>query len=159
MDVSIKRKQPVDILTYNNQEDWFYLFTEQARVEGIDYILRKTVWDYAYYDQFNSFGTRTTPSSSSSPDIRSPDVVDLLESLNIVEKLPLTRYWDLPRLEKQAKGKAKLQYTITICIDDIDSKSLREFNTIKAGQEALQAKYSKIRPATAREDQIKLTNY
>ena len=46
-----------------------------------------------------------------------------------------------------------------ICINDIDSKALKEFNTIKSGQEVLWAKYSKIRPTTICEDQIKLTNY
>jgi gag-polypeptide of LTR copia-type len=63
------------------------------------------------------------------------------------------------RLEKWSKAEAKIRYTITICVDDIDSKSLKEHNTVKTGWEALWAKYSKIRPATAREDQIKLTNY
>ena len=46
-----------------------------------------------------------------------------------------------------------------ICIDDIDNKALKEFNTVKLGQEVLWAKYSKIRPTTIYKDQIKLTNY
>ena len=52
-----------------------------------------------------------------------------------------------------------MRYTMTICVDDIDSKALKEFNTVKEGWESIWTKYSKIRPATAREDQIKLTNY
>jgi hypothetical protein len=48
---------------------------------------------------------------------------------------------------------------MTICVDDIDSKALKEYSTVKEGWDVLWVKYSKIRPATAREDQIKLTDY
>jgi hypothetical protein len=63
------------------------------------------------------------------------------------------------RLEKWIKATAKVRYIIKICLDDIDVRSLKEHDTIKLGWEALWDKYSKIRPATAREDSIKLTNY
>ena len=59
-------------------------------------------------------------------------------------------YWGDQFVTKQA---------LTICVDDIDSKALKEFSTVKEGWEALWVKYSKIRPATTREDLIKLTNY
>jgi hypothetical protein len=52
-----------------------------------------------------------------------------------------------------------MRYTMTICVDNIDSKALKECNTVKDGWESLWSKYSNIRPATAREDQIKLINY
>ena len=48
---------------------------------------------------------------------------------------------------------------MTICVDDIDLKALKEHATVKTGWEELKAKYLIVRPATAREDQIKLTNY
>ena len=48
---------------------------------------------------------------------------------------------------------------MTICVDEIDSKALKECKTVKEGWELLWSKYSNIRPATACEDQIKLTNY
>ena len=163
---SIQKKRPVDTLTQDNSEEWFYLFREWAKGEGIDYVLRKTAQQYALQDTlpFTGFGTGTTPGSINpgTPQNvlpRSLDVQDLLESLNIVEETPLRGQWDGARLEKWSKAESKIRYTMTICVDDIDSKALKEFNTVKSGWEALWAKYSKIRPATAREDQIKLTNY
>ena len=116
---------------------------------------------------FNSFGTGLTLSSSSATTTQTPEnavprpieVRDLLESLNIVEDMPLRGYWDVTRLEKWSKAEAKIRYTITICIDDIDSKTLKEYRTIKEGWESLWSKYSRILPATVHEDQIKLTNY
>lgn len=168
MDSSLHKKRPVDTLTYDNWEEWFYLFQEWSKGEGIDYVLRKTVRQYAYQvaQPFSGFGTGTTPPSSSNatqtPENAVPrpiEVRDLLESLNIIEEMPLRGYWDIARLEKWSKAEAKIRYTITICIDDIDSKALKEYATIKEGWESLWAKYSKILPATAREDQIRLTNY
>jgi hypothetical protein len=79
--------------------------------------------------------------------------------LNIIEEIPLQGHWDIARLEKWSKSESKIRYTLTICVDDIDSKALKEFSTVKEGWEALWVKYSKIRPATTREDLIKLTNY
>jgi hypothetical protein len=89
MESSIEKKRPVGILTHDNQEEWFYLFKEWAKGEGIDYVLRKTAKEYAYSEQFNGFGTGSTPSSSSSPEKRSLEVANLLESLNITERQPL----------------------------------------------------------------------
>ena len=166
MDPSIQKKRPVDTLTHDNSEEWFYLFKEWAKGEGMDFVLRKTAQQYAYQSvqPFTGFGTGTTPSSSNPgtpADIlpRSLDVQDLLESLNIIEQTPLRGQWDATRLEKWSKAESKIRYTLTICVDDIDSKVLKESNTVKEGWESLWSKYSKIRPATAREDQIKLTNY
>jgi Reverse transcriptase (RNA-dependent DNA polymerase)/gag-polypeptide of LTR copia-type len=166
MDSTILKKRPVDTLTYDNSEEWFYLFGEWSKGEGIDFVLRKTVHQYAHQgiQPFAGFGTGTTPRSTDPQtpvDIisRPLDVQDLLESLGIKEEIPLRGQWDITRLEKWSKAEAKIRYVLTICVDDIDSKALREFKTVKLGWEALWVKYSKIRPATAREDQIKLTNY
>ena len=142
------------------------MFFEWSKGEGIDYVLRKTVQQYAHIvtQQFAGFGATNTPTSdgttsSTAGTPRPIEVQDLLESLNIVEDTPLRGYWDAVRLEKWSKAEAKMRYTMTICVDDIDSKALKEFNTVKEGWESIWTKYSKIRPATAREDQIKLTNY
>jgi hypothetical protein len=166
MDSSIQKKRPVDTLTHDNSEEWFYLFREWAKGEGMDFVLRKTAQEYALLgtQSFTGFGTGTTPSSSNSgtpsnTPLRPHDIQDLLESLNIIEEIPLQGHWDIARLEKWSKSESKIRYTLTICVDDIDSKALKEFSTVKEGWEALWVKYSKIRPATAREDLIKLTNY
>jgi hypothetical protein len=63
------------------------------------------------------------------------------------------------RLEKWVKAEAKVRYIIKICLNDINIRSLKDHDTLKISYEALWDKYSKIRPATAREDSIKLTNY
>ena len=113
MDSSLHKKRPVDTLTYDNWEEWFYLFQEWSKGEGIDYVLRKTVRQYAYQvaQPFSGFGTGTTPPSSSNatqtPENAVPrpiEVRDLLESLNIIEEMPLRGYWDIARLEKMVKG-------------------------------------------------------
>jgi len=163
---SLEKKRPVDTLTYDNSEEWFYLFQEWTKGEGIDFILRKTAQEYAYLPEkpFNGFGTSTTPSSShtTTPEsraVRSFEIQDLLESLNITEALPLQGIWDQARLEKWSKAESRMRYILTICVDDIDSKALKEHTTVKTGWEELKAKYLIVRPATAREDQIKLTNY
>jgi hypothetical protein len=57
--------------------------------EGIDFVLHKIVYEYAYIDWFNGFGTSSTPSSSSSPEKWTLEVAELLESLKIIEKQPL----------------------------------------------------------------------
>src|ERR1700722_11231706 len=159
MEFSIEKKRPVGILTFDNYEQWFDLFGEWTMGEGIDFVLRKTVYEYAYVDRFNGFGTGSTPSSSSSPEKRTLEVAELLEKLKITEKQPLQGHWDVTRLEKWVKAEAKVRYIIKICLDDIDVRSLKDHDTLKIGYEALWDKYSKIRPATAREDSIKLTNY
>jgi hypothetical protein len=93
---SLQKKRPVDILTPDNSEEWFYLFKEWAKGEGIDFVLRKTAQQYAYQDTqpFAGFGSGTTPGSSNTttPEnvlARSLDIQDLLESLNINEDMPL----------------------------------------------------------------------
>jgi hypothetical protein len=66
MEFSIEKKRLVGILTFDNWEQWFDLFGEWTKGEGIDFVLRKTVYEYAYVvDRFNGFGTGSTPSSSS----------------------------------------------------------------------------------------------
>ena len=45
---SLQKKRPVDTLIYNNSEEWFYLFQEWTKGEGIDFILHKTAQEYAY---------------------------------------------------------------------------------------------------------------
>jgi hypothetical protein len=103
MEFSIEKKRPVGILTADNWEQWFYLFGEWTKGEGIDFVLRKTVHEYAYVDRFNGFGTGSTPSSSStSPEKRPLEVADLLQSLGITEKQPLQGYWDVSRLKQRS---------------------------------------------------------
>ena len=52
-----------------------------------------------------------------------------------------------------------MRYILTICVNNIDSKDLKQYTIVKTSWEELKAKYLIVRPATAREDQIKLTNY
>jgi hypothetical protein len=146
---SLQKKRPVDTLTYDNWEEWFYLFQEWTKGEGIDFVLRKTAQQYALQ-------TTQGPAGLGGHLL---DIQDLLESLNIVEEPLLQGQWDQTRLERWSKAESKIRYTMTICVSDIDAKALKEYGTVKAGWEALRVKYSNIRPATAREDQIKLTNY
>ena len=58
---SIQKKRPVDTLTYDNHEEWFFLFKEWAKGEGIDFILQKSPKDYTkdITTIFNSFGSGT----------------------------------------------------------------------------------------------------
>ena len=162
---SIQKKRPVDTLTYDNHEEWFFLFKEWAKGEGIDFVLRKSPEDYAkdVTTTFNGFGSGITPESSNTSTasgiVRSIEVQDLLDGLGIQEEQPLQGSWNLPRLEKYARAESKVRYTITICVDDIDSKLLKEHEFVRNGWNALSAKYLKIRPATAREHSIRLTNY
>ena len=46
-----------------------------------------------------------------------------------------------------------------ICVDDVDAKSIKDSATVRDGWKIIWDKYSIICPATAREEQIKLTNY
>jgi hypothetical protein len=128
MDTSLLKRRPVGALTYDNSEQWFYPFQEWSKGEGADYVLRKTVRQYAqHFAPFSGFGTGTTPGSNATPENAVPwpiEVRDLLESLQIVEDLPLCGYWDVVRLERWSKAEAKMRYTMTICVDDIDSKAL-----------------------------------
>jgi hypothetical protein len=120
MDSSLLKKRPVDTLTYDNWEEW-------SKGEGIDYVLRKTVRQYAQHvaplvaPSFSGFGTSTTPVSttlaSTTPCsnavpknavLRPIEVRDLLESLQIVEDLPLYGYWDVVQLEKWSNAEAKM---------------------------------------------------
>jgi hypothetical protein len=66
MDSSIQKKRPVNTLTHDNWEEWFYLFKEWAKGEGMDFVLQKTAQQYALQgtQPFAGFGTGTTPSSS-----------------------------------------------------------------------------------------------
>ena len=153
MDSSLLKRRPVDTLTYNNWEEWFYLFQEWSKGEGIDYILQKTVRQYAQHIalSFSGFGSGATPVSTTLSNAIPENAVlqlikvqDLLESLQVVEDLPLCGHWDVVRLEKWSKAEAKMRYTMTICVDDIDSKALKECNTVKDGWESLWSKYSNI---------------
>ena len=114
MEFSIEKKRPVGILTFDNYEQWFDLFGEWTMGEGIDFVLRKTVYEYAYVDRFNGFGIGSTPSSSSSPEKRTLEVAKLLEKLKVTEKQPLQGHWDVTRLEKWVKAIAKVRYIIKI---------------------------------------------
>jgi hypothetical protein len=158
---SLQKKRPVETLTYDNWEEWFYLFEEWAKGELIDFVLRKAAKQYAYI--FSTPGIHgTTPASSessSSLSVRSSDIQDLLDSLKIQEETPLLGEWDQTRLEKFVKAESKMRYTITICVDDIDAKLVKNCDSVQLGWITLWDKYSVIRPATAREEQIKLTNY
>ena len=89
---SIQKKRPVDTLTYDNHEDWFFLFKEWAKGEGIDFVLQKSPEDYTkdITTTFNSFGSGTTPKSSNTSTtsgiVRSIEVQDLLDRLRIQEE-------------------------------------------------------------------------
>ena len=126
----IQKKRPVDTLIYDNHKEWFFLFKEWAKGEGIDFVLRKSLEDYAkdVMTTFNSFGSGTTPKSSNTSIalgiVRSIEVQDLLDGLGIQEEQPLQGSWNLPRLEKYARAESKVRYTITIYVDDINSKLL-----------------------------------
>lgn len=101
MDSTIQKKRPVDTLTRDNWEEWFYLFKEWTKGEGIDYVLRKTAQDYTLVidKPFTGFGTGTTPSCSSPEtlevSIRPFEIQDLLEGLDIKEGQPLKGEWNL----------------------------------------------------------------
>ena len=88
----IQKKRPVDILIYNNHEEQFFLFKEQVKGEGIDFVLQKSPEDYTkdITTTFNSFGSGTTPESSNtsiaSGIVRSIEVQDLLDGLGIQEE-------------------------------------------------------------------------
>jgi hypothetical protein len=129
---SLQKKRPVETLTYDNWEEWFYLFEEWAKGESIDFVLRKTVQQYAYTFSVPD-STPTSSESSTSLRVRSPDVQDLLDSLNIVEETPLLGEWSQPRLEKFVKAESKMRYTITICVDDIDAKSIKNCDSVRSG--------------------------
>ena len=148
------RKRPVDTLTYTNWENWFSLFELWAQGEGIDFVLRKTATQYAYTSTIPGVSTQSTnlsPTPNSSglptpqPTDRSLEVLDLLESLQIVEKTPLEGHWDEARLQRWIRAQAKVRYTMAICVEEIDNLMLKEHKTVKAGWEALQAKYSTTR--------------
>jgi hypothetical protein len=47
---SLQKKRPVETLTYENWEQWFDLFGDWAKGEGIEFVLRKTVIEYFWYD-------------------------------------------------------------------------------------------------------------
>jgi hypothetical protein len=102
----------------------------------------------------------TTPASSDSTlSVRPFEIQDLLDSMNIQEDTPRLGEWNLTRLEKYAKAEAKMRYTIMICVDDIDGKLIKDCGSVRTGWQTIWTKYSVIRPATSREEQIKLTNY
>ena len=63
---SIQKKRPVDTLTYDNHEEWFFLFKEWVKGEGIDFVLRKSLEDYTkdITTTFNSFRSSTIPELS-----------------------------------------------------------------------------------------------
>jgi hypothetical protein len=155
---SLQKKRPVETLNYDNWEQWFYLFGEWAKGEGIDFVLRKTVQDYAYIFSIPDI-TPTSSDSSNSLSVRPLEIQDLLESMNIQEETPLLGEWNQTRLEKYAKAEAKMRYTLTICVDDIDAKSIKNCDSVQSGWKTIWSKYSMIRPATSREEQIQLTNY
>jgi hypothetical protein len=101
MDSSLLKRRPVDTLTYDNSEQWFYLFEEWSKGERLDFVLQKTVRQYAQHVAllpFRGFGTSTTLTASSNnatPENAVPRLIkvrDLLESLQIVENLPLSRH-------------------------------------------------------------------
>ena len=79
--------------------------------------------------------------------------------MNIQEDTPLLGEWNLIRLEKYAKAEAKMRYTIMICVDDIDGKLIKDCGSVRTGWKVIWSKYSIIRSATSREEQIQLTNY
>ena len=85
MESSIEKKRPVGILTFDNWEQWFDFFGEWTKGEGIDFVLRKTVYEYAYIDRFNGFGTGSTPSLVLVLKKRTLEVAELLESLKITK--------------------------------------------------------------------------
>jgi Reverse transcriptase (RNA-dependent DNA polymerase) len=161
MDISsLQKKRPVETLTYENWEQWFDLFGDWAKGEGIDFVLRKTVIEYCYTFSVPSIsGTTLTSSESSSLSVRPLEIQDLLESMNIQEETPLLGEWNLARLEKYAKAESKVRYTLMICVDDIDGKLIKDCGSVRTGWQTIWTKYSVIRPATSREEQIKLTNY
>jgi len=157
---SLQKKRPVETLTYENWEQWFDLFGDWAKGEGIDFVLRKTVIEYCYTFSVPSIsGTTLTSSESSSLSVRPLEIQDLLESMNIQEETPLLGEWNLARLEKYAKAESKVRYTLMICVDDIDGKLIKDCGSVRTGWQTIWTKYSVIRPATSREEQIKLTNY
>ena len=70
---SLQKKRPVEVLTYDNWEEWFYLLGEWAKGESIDFVLRKTVQQYAYTFSVPDI-TPTSSESSSSRSVQSPDI-------------------------------------------------------------------------------------
>src|ERR1700722_18363421 len=145
---SLQKKRPVETLTYEYWEQWFDLFGDWAKGEGIDFVLRKTVIEYCYTFSVPSISstTPTSSESSSSPAVRPLEIQDLLDSMNIQEDKPLLGEWNQTRLEKYAKAEAKMRYTIMICVDDIDGKLIKDCGSVQLGWQTIWKKYSVIRP-------------
>jgi hypothetical protein len=130
---SLQKKRPVETLNYDNWEQWFDLFGDWAKGEGIDFVLRKTVIEYCYIFSVPSISGTTPASSDSTLSVRPLEIQDLLDSMNIQEDTPLLGEWNLIRLEKYAKAKAKMRYTIMICVDDIDGKLIKDCGSVRTG--------------------------
>ena len=152
-------KKPVDTLTYDNWKDWFELFQLWAGGKGIDFILRKTIAQYAYTSTTSTNWTPNSSDQAPQPATRPLEVLDLLESLQIVEETPLKGCWDEARLGRWKMADATVRYTLKICLDSIDNILLAEHNTVKGAWEELKRKYSRVQPVDARGDLAKLTSF
>ncbi len=67
--------------------------------------------------------------------------------------------WNVEKKAEYYAAAAKVQYMLIICINDFDTKFIREFDLIKKKQDKLQAKYSRTYPVILQEDIAKLTGF
>jgi predicted transcriptional regulator len=71
----------------------------------------------------------------------------------------LSRIWNIEKRSKYYAITTKVRYILTICINNFNTKFLRDFSLTKQKCNELLAKHLKTRPITTREDIIKLIGF
>jgi hypothetical protein len=126
--------------------------------EELDFVINQTEEDYCTVLRF-------TDRSGTSTDVDTPvtgceDIDKLrkkLEGLNIQEEKPQQGRINIEKQKLYCKASAKVLYTITICIDPIDTDLVSKTATAKEVWDQLYTKYSKVRLQANRDNIKKIT--
>jgi hypothetical protein len=154
----LSKKQPVETLLYKNWREWFKLLKMHFVAEELDFVINQTEEEYCTVLRF-------TDQSGTSTDVDTPvtgreDIDKLgkkLEGLNIQEEKPQQGRINIEKQRLYYKASAKVLYTITICIDPIDTDLVSKTTTAKEVWDQLYTKYSKVRLQANRDNIKKIT--
>lgn len=150
-------RRPVPTLSRENWRVWFKQFEYWLIGESIDYVITKTLLEYA--------GIKTPVSSSSSSfttaNLQMEDITRGFAQLGVETKPedmndgPM----NVENHQKYRAANAKVMFMLSKCVGEFDQQFIEAHVNAKDQWDALKAKYSKTSPVAKREDLQQITGF
>lgn len=150
------------VLTRQNHERFFKQLKLYFDGESIGYVLDQTEFEYAAFQREGGVTPNTDDSiediSKTMGDLSASGIQGSSKGKGKEKEQPYWT-WNVEKRKEYKAASAKVLYTLSICIDEMDNEYIEDFNTATEKWEALKSKYGKIRPQAQREHVNKLTSF